>query len=55
MSAEPDPTRQAIQAAWQALRQGDRRRARELAQMAAALAPEQEEPWLILAALGEPR
>ena len=43
-----------IQAAYQALLSGDRRKARRLAQQAASMAPDQEEPWLILAAVGTP-
>jgi lipoprotein-anchoring transpeptidase ErfK/SrfK len=45
----------AIQQARQALKKGDRRTARHWAQQAVALAPEQEEPWLIVAALASPR
>ena len=39
-----------IKEAYQSLRQGDRRAARRLAEQAAALAPQKEEPWLLLAA-----
>jgi len=45
----------AIQQARQALKKGDRRAARHWAQQAATLSPEQEEPWLIVAALASPR
>jgi hypothetical protein len=38
-----------------ALKRGDRRAARHWAEQAASLAPKQEEPWLILAALASPR
>jgi hypothetical protein len=44
-----------IRQAFEALQRGDRRSARSLAQQAAALAPESEEPWLLLAGLSEPR
>jgi lipoprotein-anchoring transpeptidase ErfK/SrfK len=39
----------------QAMQRGDRQAARRWAEQAAALAPEVEEPWLILAALSSPR
>jgi lipoprotein-anchoring transpeptidase ErfK/SrfK len=45
---------QATRNAQQALRQGDLRAARRLAEQAAALAPHLEEPWLILAKVAEP-
>lgn len=44
-----------LQAALAALRGGERLEARRLAGQAAALAPEREEPWLILAACTSPR
>jgi lipoprotein-anchoring transpeptidase ErfK/SrfK len=44
-----------LQQAYQALQRGDRRSARRLAEKAAALAPEREEPWLFLAAMASPR
>jgi lipoprotein-anchoring transpeptidase ErfK/SrfK len=44
-----------IQQARQALKRGDRRSARRWAERAATLAPNQEEPWLIIAALASPR
>lgn len=50
----PSYTR-AIQHARQALKKGDRRVARRWAERAASLAPSQEEPWLIMAALATPR
>ena len=37
------------------MQQGDRQAARRWAEKAAMLAPEAEEPWLILAALANPR
>jgi lipoprotein-anchoring transpeptidase ErfK/SrfK len=45
----------AIQQARQALKQGNRRAARRWAERAASLNPEKEEPWLIIAALANPR
>jgi lipoprotein-anchoring transpeptidase ErfK/SrfK len=47
--------RYAIQQARLALKRGDRRTARRWAERAASLAPKQEEPWLIIAALATPR
>lgn len=44
-----------IRSAYLALRQGDRTSARRLASHAAALAPDREEPWLILAAVASPQ
>ena len=55
MSPEPDSAQPAIREAYRALRRGDRRAARRWAEQAAGLAPESEEPWLLLAALGSPR
>ena len=40
--------------AFQALKSGDRREARRLAEKSASLYPTQEEPWLILAAVASP-
>ena len=54
MSDQPNPAGEALRQAYQALRQGDRRAARRWAERAAALAPEREDPWLILAALAAP-
>lgn len=45
----------ALQQAKLAVKQGDKRKARRWAEKAASIAPDQEEPWLILAALGSPR
>ena len=45
----------AVQQARQALSQGDRRLARQLAERAAELAPQLEDPWLVLAAVAGPR
>jgi lipoprotein-anchoring transpeptidase ErfK/SrfK len=55
VSQAPQAARQAIRQAYQALRQGDRRAARRWAEQAAALAPDQEDPWLILAAVASPQ
>jgi hypothetical protein len=44
-----------IHNAYRALQRGDRLEARRLAQQAAILAPDQEEPWLLLAAVAEPK
>ena len=46
---------QALQNSRHALQNNDRQSARRWAQKAAQLAPENEEPWLILAALASPR
>lgn len=45
----------AIQQASAAFHRGDRRAARQWAQLAASLAPDNEEPWLILAAISTPQ
>lgn len=45
----------AIHKAQEALRVGDRRQARRWAEQAAALAPDREDSWLILAAVASPR
>jgi lipoprotein-anchoring transpeptidase ErfK/SrfK len=55
MSEERYPSIQALERAKQALRRGDRRQARHWAEVAANLAPNQEEPWLLLAGLASPR
>ena len=46
---------EAIQNAREALRSGDRSAARRWAEQAAELAPQMEDPWLILAAVASPR
>ena len=43
-----------VEAAFQALKKGDRRAARRCAEQAASLAPQTEQPWLILAYLASP-
>ena len=55
MSEVSAEARQAIQLARQALREGDKHLARRLAQQAARLAPEWEDPWLWLAASAAPQ
>ncbi len=55
MNADPSAARQAFQQAQDALRRGDRETARRWAEGAIALAPDWEEPWLLLAALSPPR
>ena len=55
MTSNPITTDQAIQNARQALRRGDKRTARRWAELAASLAPEMEEAWLILAEVANPR
>ena len=47
--------RLAVIKAREALRKGDRTEARQLAEQAAALAPQMEDPWLVLAAIASPR
>ncbi len=55
MSPDPSATAAIIRRAQLALRRGDRRLARRLAEQAVALDPHQEEPWLMLAAVSSPR
>jgi lipoprotein-anchoring transpeptidase ErfK/SrfK len=54
MIPESSEAKRIIQEGYQALLKGDRSRARQLAQQAANLAPHQEEPWLLLAAVATP-
>jgi lipoprotein-anchoring transpeptidase ErfK/SrfK len=55
-SSSQDPASLALHNARRALQSGNQLEARRWAQRAAALAPQSEEPWLLLAALGgEPR
>jgi hypothetical protein len=54
MTTDPAESRTLLQSALEALKQGDRVTAHLLAQQAAALAPETEAPWLVLAALVSP-
>ncbi|MBI4731357.1 MAG: hypothetical protein HY781_04395, partial [Chloroflexi bacterium] len=55
MNPDPLAARQALQNAQQSVRRGDRQSARRWAEQAAALDPELEEAWLILAAVASPR
>jgi len=55
MNREPISAQQAIQNARQELQNGNRQAARRWAELAAAVAPEMEAPWLILAGLASPR
>ncbi len=55
MHTDPSPAPQLIQQAYAALKHGDRRTARRLAEQAAAQAPELEDPWLLMAAVANPR
>jgi lipoprotein-anchoring transpeptidase ErfK/SrfK len=53
--AAAQEARRALQAARQALLRGDRGEARRMARLAARLSPRWDAPWLILAAVSEPR
>jgi len=55
MNLDPESAQQAILNAQRAVQQGDRRTARHWAETAAALSPDLEEPWLILASLANPQ
>lgn len=55
MNSRLDDARSAVEGARQALRDGRRTEARQLAERAAELAPQMEDPWLILAAVASPR
>ena len=55
MNLELLQAQKAIQSAREALRSGDRNAARRWAEQAAQLAPQLEDPWLILAAVASPR
>jgi len=55
MNAELLQAQQALQNAREALRSGDRNAARRWAEQAARLAPQLEDPWLILAAVASPK
>jgi hypothetical protein len=50
-----DEARSAVEKARAALREGKRGEARQWAERAAALAPQMEDPWLVLAAVASPR
>jgi lipoprotein-anchoring transpeptidase ErfK/SrfK len=55
MDSQSIPPSQALKEATDALDRGDKHAARSWAQLAASLAPDMEEPWLILAAVARPR
>jgi lipoprotein-anchoring transpeptidase ErfK/SrfK len=55
MNADQEAFREILLNAQQALRNGERRAARRLAERAVELEPESEEAWLILAAVASPR
>lgn len=55
MKTDPESAQQALLNARRAVEQGDRQASRRWAEKAAALCPDLEEPWLILAAYGSPR
>jgi len=55
MNSSFDEAHSAVEQARAALRDGNRTEARQLAERAAALAPQMEDPWLILAAVASPR
>lgn len=54
MNPTPAEIQKLIREAYQALSQGDKLKARRLAQEVATLAPDREEGWLILAAVAKP-
>ncbi len=54
MTVSPDPARLILQNALAAMKRGDRDLARRLVEQAAGLIPENEAPWLLLAALSPP-
>ena len=55
MIEDPQAASQALARAYQYLHQGDKKSARHWAEAAARLAPEREEPWLLLGAVSSPR
>ncbi len=54
MIPDSSEVQKTIREAYQALQQGDRARARKLAQQTARTSPQLEEPWLLLAAMASP-
>ncbi len=54
MDSDPNSAQNLLKAAMQALKAGDRRTARRLAEQSAAAAPQNEETWLLLAYLASP-
>jgi len=55
MNTQFEEARLAVQKAREALRNNNRSEAREWAEYAASLAPQMEDPWLVLAAIASPR
>ncbi len=55
MNSSFNEARLAVDKAREALRNNDRSQARQWAERAAALAPQMEDPWLLLAAIASPR
>ncbi len=55
MDSNPSSAQNLIETAVQALKAGDRLAARRYAEQAAALAPQTEEPWLLLSYLASPK
>jgi lipoprotein-anchoring transpeptidase ErfK/SrfK len=55
MKTDPESALHALKIAQHAIQQGDRKSARHWAERAAAISPELEEPWLILAAVASPQ
>lgn len=55
MRSDPLAARRVLRNAERAMQSGDNRAARRWAEMAAALAPDIEDPWLLLAAIANPR
>jgi LysM repeat protein len=55
MKPDPATPQSFIEAAMHAMKMGDRRTARRYAEQAAALAPQAEQPWLLLAYLASPK
>jgi len=55
MTSDRNEALKAVRAAREYLQRGDKHNARRMAELAASLAPDMEEPWLILAAVASPR
>ena len=55
MNNQMNEARLAVQKAREALRNNNRTEARKWAEQAASLAPQSEDPWLVLAAIADPR
>jgi multiple sugar transport system permease protein len=54
MTQKTIPADQALKQAYAAMRNGDKQAARHWAQVTASLAPDMEDPWLVLAAVASP-